>query len=182
MLLFGGTEKPKQPLPQATFAEKVLVWMGVSPKCTIKPFFFDGTATSDKYLAMLQNHLLPELRRYRLVRSAVFMQDGAPPHIGRQVKEFLMNQFSETRVISRHFDIPWPPRSPDLNPCDFWLWGALKDTVYQQNPTTIDELKMRIIEAANNITPAQVTLAVNNLFGRIDIMTDNDGGLFEHLL
>ena len=131
---------------------------------------------------MLQHHLLPELRRYRLVRSAVFMQDGAPPHIGKQMKEFLTTQFFQARVISRHFDIPWPARSPDLNPCDFWLWGALKYEVYQTKPTTLDELKMRIVEAANHITPAQVTLAVNNLFGRIDLMIGNDGGLFEQLL
>ncbi|GBN65801.1 hypothetical protein AVEN_85675-1, partial [Araneus ventricosus] len=24
----------------------------------------------------------------------------------------------------------WPSRSPDLNPCDFWLWGYLKDVVF----------------------------------------------------
>jgi hypothetical protein len=25
---------------------------------------------------------------------------------------------------------PWPPRSPDLTPCDFYLWGFVKDSVY----------------------------------------------------
>jgi hypothetical protein len=24
----------------------------------------------------------------------------------------------------------WPPSSPDLNPCDFFLWGHLKQLVY----------------------------------------------------
>ncbi|EFN60466.1 hypothetical protein EAG_00004, partial [Camponotus floridanus] len=24
----------------------------------------------------------------------------------------------------------WPPRSPDYNPCDFFLWGALKERIY----------------------------------------------------
>ncbi|PNF41627.1 hypothetical protein B7P43_G07619, partial [Cryptotermes secundus] len=24
----------------------------------------------------------------------------------------------------------WPPRSPDLTPCDFFLWGYIKDRVY----------------------------------------------------
>ncbi|GFX25433.1 uncharacterized protein TNCV_1424171 [Trichonephila clavipes] len=27
---------------------------------------------------------------------------------------------------SRVFPTAWPPRSPDLNPCDFWLWGYIK--------------------------------------------------------
>ncbi|GBM20352.1 hypothetical protein AVEN_195900-1 [Araneus ventricosus] len=26
--------------------------------------------------------------------------------------------------------LPWPLRSPDLTPCDFFLWGHVKDKVY----------------------------------------------------
>ncbi|KOC64644.1 hypothetical protein WH47_12108 [Habropoda laboriosa] len=51
------------------------------------------------------------------------------------------------RVISRGGDINWPPRSCDLTPLDFLLWGFLKSKVYANNPKTIDELK-------NNITAA----------------------------
>ena len=40
-----GAEKPNEPLTQEMFPQKVLVWLGVSSKCVIKPFFFDGTAT-----------------------------------------------------------------------------------------------------------------------------------------
>jgi hypothetical protein len=34
--------------------------------------------------------------------------------------------------------------SPDLNPPDFYLWGYLKDNVYENNPQTIGELKAAI--------------------------------------
>jgi hypothetical protein len=27
----------------------------------------------------------------------------------------------------------WPPCSPDLKPCDFYLWGILKDEIYINN-------------------------------------------------
>jgi hypothetical protein len=37
------------------------------------------------------------------------------------------------RLISK---ILWPPRSPDLSPPDFFLWGHLKDTVYSNHPHT----------------------------------------------
>ena len=26
--------------------------------------------------------------------------------------------------------LAWPPRSPDATPCDFFLWGYVKDQVY----------------------------------------------------
>ncbi|GBN19082.1 hypothetical protein AVEN_23803-1 [Araneus ventricosus] len=45
--------------------------------------------------------------------------DGASPHIARPVQALLHAHFGNDRVISRSFPIAWPPRSPDLNPCDF---------------------------------------------------------------
>ncbi|GBN90917.1 hypothetical protein AVEN_239312-1, partial [Araneus ventricosus] len=54
------------------------------------------------------------------------MQDGAPPHIAATVKQLLNLHFGNGRIISRHFLTAWPPRSPDLNPCDFWLWRLTK--------------------------------------------------------
>jgi hypothetical protein len=44
-----------------------------------------------------------------------------------------INQVFGDRVVSRGL---WPPQSPDLNPCDFYLWGKLKDKVYVNNPHT----------------------------------------------
>jgi hypothetical protein len=38
----------------------------------------------------------------------------------------------------------WPPHSPDLNPCDFYLWGMLKDKVYVNNPHMAEGLKENI--------------------------------------
>jgi hypothetical protein len=49
-----------------------------------------------------------------------------------------------TRVILRFGDIPWPPRSPDLSTCDFFLWGYLKSRVYAHNPLTLADLKETI--------------------------------------
>ncbi|GBM83781.1 hypothetical protein AVEN_42466-1 [Araneus ventricosus] len=37
--------------------------------------------------------------------------------------------FRNDRIISRHFSTALPPRSTELRPCYFWLWGYLKDVV-----------------------------------------------------
>ncbi|KFM75033.1 hypothetical protein X975_05140, partial [Stegodyphus mimosarum] len=59
----------------------------------------------------------------------IFMRDGTPPHVAVQVQQILRQKFTTERVISRYFRTAWPPRSPDLTPCDFWLWGYLKSKV-----------------------------------------------------
>ena len=47
----------------------------------------------------------------------------------------------QQRLISRRCDPEWAPHSPDLNPPDFYLWGYLKDHVYETNIKTIKDLK-----------------------------------------
>lgn len=37
--------------------------------------------------------------------------------------------------IGRDGPINWPPRSPDISPLDFFLWGYVKDIVYQKTDT-----------------------------------------------
>ena len=57
------------------------------------------------------------------------MQDGATPHTAYSTKAFLNTHF-RNRVIGKHFDWPWPPRSPDLTPADFFLWPTIKRNMY----------------------------------------------------
>jgi hypothetical protein len=42
------------------------------------------------------------------------------------------------RIISRGLR---PALSPDLIPCNAYLWGNFKDKVYRTNPQTEEELK-----------------------------------------
>jgi hypothetical protein len=66
-----------------------------------------------------------------------FMQDGDTAHTATYSINVL-NEVFEDRLISRGL---WPARSPDLNPCYFYLWRNLKDKVYSNNPHTLDESK-----------------------------------------
>ena len=66
----------------------------------------------------------------------------------------LMGQFPG-KVISKRGDIIRPPRSPDLAICDFFLWGYLKQTIWnvpvelhQQN---LQQLRDAVIRACNGI-------------------------------
>ncbi|EFN87845.1 hypothetical protein EAI_10117, partial [Harpegnathos saltator] len=67
-----------------------------------------------------------------------FQQDGAQPHYGRIVRNYLNDTFLN-RWIGRRGTIEWPPRSPDIAPLDFFLWGTIKNKVYFTKPRNLDE-------------------------------------------
>jgi hypothetical protein len=47
----------------------------------------------------------------------------------------------EDGIISRGL---WPPRSEDLNFCDFYLWENLEGKVYKNNPRSTEALQNEI--------------------------------------
>jgi hypothetical protein len=77
------------------------------------------SVTGAGYAHMLQNSISPSIADKHQLESTTFMQDGAPPHIATRVKDVLRTPFGEDRMLSRHFRQAWPPRSPNLNPCDY---------------------------------------------------------------
>ncbi|GBN13688.1 hypothetical protein AVEN_199733-1 [Araneus ventricosus] len=74
------------------------------------------------------------------------MQDGASPHIANPVKRLLSMHFGNDRIISRHFLTNWAPSSPDLNPCDFCLWGYLEHVAFSGQIANLGELKILIAQ------------------------------------
>ena len=48
----------------------------------------------------------------------------------------------------------WPAWSPNLTPCDYFIWGYVKDKVFvPPQPVSIPDLKNRITAAVETITP-----------------------------
>ena len=97
------------------------------------------------------------------------MQNGAPPHIGLCVQQFLWKHFINDRVISRAFPTIWPPRSPDLNPCDFWIWEYLKNLVYRGSLVILEDLKDSITLHVRIISNDQLRSAVEQAVHRLQI-------------
>ena len=158
----------------------------------LEPYFFEEqegngalktvTVNGQRYEALLSNFVLPKLReKPDVMEQLIFQQDGAPPHIYRPVKSLLRENFGN-RIISRHFPEQWPPRSPDLNPLDFWLWGYLKSRVFQHAPQSIDELKVAIRAEISLLRHDDLKKAVLHFADRASAVIEQNGGHFEHLL
>ena len=84
-----------------------------------------------------------------------------------QVLDFIDRQFqgSDLTLNSRR-GREWAPRSPDLTPLDYFLWGYLKSKVYVPRPANINELKRRITTEFNSIPADMIRWAVQDIVPR----------------
>ena len=85
---------------------------------------------------MLEIFVYPLLRTRR--RHMLFQLDGAPSHWGFQVRAFLKDKFLERWLGG---PAAWPPRSPDINSFDFFLWGYVKTEVFKTPVTSLQHLR-----------------------------------------
>ncbi|GBL95531.1 hypothetical protein AVEN_54132-1 [Araneus ventricosus] len=124
---------------------------------------------------MLRDFVIPQLQQRGCLQDIIFMQDGAPPHVDRRVKQLLRQHFTDARVISHHFPTAWPPRSPDITPCDFCLWGFLKDNIYRKRPASLPELKNSIRRHVLDIPVDSLHSAVENMVLRLEHIVEHEG-------
>lgn len=169
--------------------QKLNVWAGIIGNHIIGPFFLDGNLTSIYYLDLLRNRIIPNLiNLYHdqvndqiLANDIWFQQDGAPAHFGIHVRNYLDQTFPG-RWIGRRGSIEWPPRSPDLTPLDFYLWGHLKTVVYRTQPKTLEDLQNRILDAVHVISREHLQNVRSEFSDRIGHCQVAEGRHFEHLI
>lgn len=158
------------------------VWAGILNDNIVGPYFIEGRLTGETYLALLRNMVSEMLEEIPLanLRDVWFQQDGAPPHYHSAVREYLNEQFG-SRWIGRGGPVAWPPRSPDLTPLDFFLWSEIKRRVYVSEPTSVEQLKQRILDAFDEVkSKRDILLSLkNNLIKRARVCIENGGGHFE---
>ena len=100
-------------------------------------------------------------RKVGNIEGEWFQQDGATPHAALATLVKLQDVFRE-RLISRRTDHPWAAHSPDLNPLDFFLWGFLKNRVYENTPETLEELKAEIRRVIRDVNVDTCGKAIKN--------------------
>lgn len=160
----------------------VNVWCGIIGGRIIGPFIFDQTLNGRTYLHFLRNELPLLLENVPIETrlNMMFQHDGCPAHFSTIVREYLDVTFP-ARWIGRGSLFPWPARSPDLTCLDFYLWGRLKDIVFQNRPTTRENMINRIRSAIRGLSIAEVETAVLSTRDRLESCIENDGKQFEHL-
>ncbi|XP_066996029.2 uncharacterized protein [Anabrus simplex] len=180
-----GATKPHCYVEHVRDSPKVNVFCAVSNTKVYGPFFFnEQTVTGLTYLDLLTEWLLHQLSDDW--DDYVLQQDGAPPHFHREVRAFLNQQLPQ-RWMGRGTEgdlmlFPFPPRSSDLSPCHFFLWGYVKDQVFVPPlPVDIQEVKQRILAAFESITAAMLIRVWEEMDYRVDVCRVTQDAHIEHL-
>ena len=103
-----------------------LLWAGG----IIGPYVFwdeagnNVTVNGVPYRDMIQNFFISRLEEMNIAYM-FFQRDGATCHTPRDTINLLRQTFAD-KIISRNGPQNWPPRSCDLTPLDYFLWGYVK--------------------------------------------------------
>ena len=102
-------------------------WFGLEYLSSVPlVFVLEGTKISDKvYQDLILEKYVKQITNSVMNGSKwIFQQDGAPAHTAKSTQHWLSVNFPA--FLGRE---EWPPSSPDINQCDYYLWGRLEAIV-----------------------------------------------------
>jgi len=75
----------------------------------------------------------------------------------------------------------WPRNSPDLNPVDYAVWGALQQSVYRIPISNLEDLKNRVCTCWENLDQQIIDKSVDQWRDRLKTVVRVNGGHVEQL-
>ena len=173
----SAKEKPNQVNQAPLNSPGVMVWCAIANTKIIGPFFFENeNVTGASYRNMLIQYAFPRFSSLR--EDYIFMQDGASPHYAIPVRNYL-NRKRPNNWIGRGGPVSWPARSPDLTPCDFFLWGHIKAKVFSTPIESVDHLKERIRQEIRRVPRSMLSKVWENIKFRLQYLPAVQGGHVE---
>jgi len=143
-------------------------------------FVEPGAKVKSEYYCqhVLGGGLLPDIRARCQRYFWTLQHDGAPSHTARNTLAYLRREnvtFIEPGM--------WSSNSPDLNPVDYAVWGALLQMVYQRwRFTTINQLKQAIVTEWGKLSQRFIDRAIGLWRCRLECVVQQQGGHIEHLM
>ena len=144
-----------------------MIWGAMSFNGRAGLYFLPPNTTMNgiKYVNLLEEKLILHMNIHS---CTVFMQDGAPCHRSKVVKEF--HNKNKINLLE------WPGNSPDLNPIEN-LWYILKDKVAEKQPLSAEHLRQVITDVwVHEITPELCSNLVSSMPRRIQAVINAKGG------
>ena len=157
-----GSPRPKKARQSKSTHKLLMVPLFDSPGMIYRHWLPTGqTVNKEYYVEVLRGFR----KRFCRKRPAIFKsgqwhfhQDNAPVHNFILVTDYLTKM-----GIKR---VPQPPYSPDLAPCDLWLFPKLKEKLRGCCYETIEEMKEAVIKVIDTLTQEDFHGAFQKLLER----------------
>jgi len=146
----------------------------------IELFFIEGNINSQNYCNLLRNQVIPVIQDIagKAFHNIWFQQDGALAHFSLEAWNLLNDVFTDW-WIGRRGTTDWLQWSPDLN--SFFYWAYLKTKVYDTRSANLEELREKIMNVSNSITPDFINDVIDTFHVRLG-HCQVGGHQFEHLI
>ena len=125
-------------------------------------------------LELITTVVKPWILRVANNRPYVWQQDSAPCHTSGKSQKWLSANFYDYTSPN-----VWPPNSPNLNPMDYNVWGAVEKDTKLRSSTIKAQLIDRIKAVFEAIPRESVKSAFSRFRGRTEAVIDANGGYFE---
>jgi len=173
----GAGDPPPTVVRGSRFASKTLfsIFFKSTGPMLIHRIERNQTVDHHYYINQCSRPLIDEIKRQRPsygTRGIKIHHDNGRPHVHKDVSAYLQ---SEGLTI-----IPHPPNSPDLSPCDFWLFDLIKDNLSNQDDS--ESLHDAVIDFMNSLNPDEYKKTFEKWIERMQLCVDSHGDYFEHLM
>jgi transposase len=140
-----------------------------------KEFVPPGQTVNAKFYCNVLRWLRKDMREKRpgkwRTNNWVLHHDNAPAHTALAVQHFLA---SKNMTV-----VPQPPYSPDLLPCDFFLFPKMKIKLKGQRFDTIEEIQAKSQKVLKTLTPKDFQDSFRSWQKRWDRCVRSQGDYFE---
>ena len=137
-VFYALTQAEVPPVPTLKHPAKVHVAAGVAFGGRTNLHFFEVNMTSNIYLDILRETLLPGAFSIFGNHPFKLLQDSDPKHTSKAVYKFLDDQ-----QIDYYHKNSWPANSPDINIIEN-VWAMLADAINKNPPSTLRQLKKKL--------------------------------------
>ncbi len=144
----------------------LMVWGCMSACGMGRLHIWKSTINAERYIQVLEQHMLPSRRRLFQGRPCIFQHDNARPHTASITTSWLHRR--RIRVLK------WPACSPDLSPIEN-IWHIIKRKMRQRRPKTVEQLEACIRQEWDNIPFPKLEQLVSSVPRRLQTVIKRRG-------
>ena len=153
-------------IPTVKHSSKVHIWAAFSSMGTFPLCIFSHNLDAAFYVKILEWHLVENAKVYH-DKKWFLIQDNDPKHTSKRAKKWISDNIPNNVL-------DWPSQSPDLNPIEN-LFAWIKNQLKRNCPKTIGDMKTRLEEIWNSITPEFLKPYYKSMRRRCELCVTNNG-------